>query len=443
MTVLSNSPTTAAVAPVPLLPPLGSDLVVAITGNSVSLRDGRWHTHHSFGRIVDLLASRVAKVHYYAAQVPPDRTDTCDYAFTAANLTVHPWAERRNSLQALKHPIRLTRDYAAMFADADCVFLRGSAPLIWLAHRHAARRGLPVVHWVVGNPVAMMRAQPRGYGRLVDRLGLWFAQTEQFMLRRSMQRSHAYVLANGFELARLYESPRTLPVVSTSISSADFHVRPDTCTGHTVRLLFVGFIRPEKGLEYLLRAIPLIAWSTGFQPVSGASGTGLPPVELSIVGSWDQFPAEHDRLVKIAAELGLADRVHWRGYAPFGPELFAHMDRADVLVLPSLSEGTPRVLVEARARSLPVVSTRVGGIPSSVTDGQDGLLVPPADAEALAGAITRIITNGELRRRLIDAGRRRVTDLTVDRFVDLVVSLLALPPRPRVTDRSPSAPPTA
>jgi glycosyltransferase involved in cell wall biosynthesis len=395
-----------------LLPPIGSDLVVAITGNAVALREGRWHTHHSFGRIVDHLARHVARVHYYAPQVPEDRKDTCDYAFSTTNLTVHPWAERRNSLHALRHPTRLLRDYSGMFLEADCLFLRGSGPLIWTVHRRAARARMNVVHWIVGNPVALLQVQPRGYGRWLDRLGLLFARFEQFMLRRAVRESRAYVLANGFELAKLFESPRTVPVVSTSITAEEFLVRDNACEGDRIRLLFVGFIRPEKGLEYLLRAMPLIECGR--------------PVELSIVGSWSQFPAEHDRLTRVADELRISHRISWEGYAAFGAELFSHLDRADLLVLPSLSEGTPRVLVEARARSVPVVSTRVGGIPGSVTDGVDGILVPPGDAPALAAAITRIVGDRDFRGKIVAAGRERVASFTVDRFVNLVVGLLAL-----------------
>ncbi|MGD2111215.1 MAG: glycosyltransferase, partial [Phycisphaerae bacterium] len=68
------------------------------------------------------------------------------------------------------------------------------------------------------------------------------------------------------------------------------------------------------------------------------------------------------------------------------------------------------------------VSTDVGGIPTSVTDGRDGLLVPPRDATRLAQAISRVITDRDLRQQLIRRGRDRVKELTVERFVDLVVS---------------------
>ncbi len=86
-------------------------------------------------------------------------------------------------------------------------------------------------------------------------------------------------------------------------------------------------------------------------------------------------------------------------------------------MLPSLSEGTPRVLVEARAFGCPVVATRVGGIPTSVTDEVDGLLVPPSDPDALTHAMSRLMTDATLHARLKQAGIARARRHTVEAFV--------------------------
>ena len=301
-------------------------------------------------------------------------------------------------------------EYWRLVRDNDAVFLRGSDPLCWAAHVCAALLRRPILHWIVGNPVAVLRAEQRGYGRLLHTLGLVFAIFEQKMLRLSMSLSRSAVLANGVEVAKIFASSRTTPVVSTSITAADFRVCEDTCGGETIRLVFVGFIRPEKGIEFLIRALPLIVSER--------------PVHLAIVGAAEEFLAEKVRLQAIIDELGLADRVSWEGYAAFGAELFDQIDLADILVLPTLSEGTPRVLVEARARSVPVVSTNVGGIPTSVTDGEDGLLVPPRDPEALAAAISRMLGDGDFRRRLIRTGRERVAQWTVESFADMIATRL-------------------
>jgi glycosyltransferase involved in cell wall biosynthesis len=116
----------------------------------------------------------------------------------------------------------------------------------------------------------------------------------------------------------------------------------------------------------------------------------------------------------------MSDAVRTFGLVPFGPELFQAFADADVLLLPSRSEGTPRVLNEARAFGCPVVASRVGGITTSVEHEVDGLLVPPDDPEALAAATLRLLEDAELRRRMIEIGKLRMRERTIERFVDLV-----------------------
>ncbi len=386
-------------------------MILGVCGNAVTRRQGTWYTPHSFGRIVTELAERVAQVRCFCFQAAPPSVPHCDYPLTRSNISVHAGPMWATTLQALRRPHGLIRHYSQLVQSSDALFLRGSLPALWTVHLMRWAHNKPIVHWVVGNPLALMLGEKRGYGSALTRLGVLYARLDRTMTRLGVRVSKAHILANGVELARIFASSRTHEVVSTTISDEDFRERPDTCDGPSIRVSFVGLIRPEKGIEYLLRALPSLDVGR--------------PVELSLIGSWTQFPQERRRLLGIIEELGIASHVQWEGYAPFGPELFGQLDRADILVLPSLSEGTPRVLVEARARGVPVVATSVGGIPSSVRHGEDGLLVPPRDPEAIASAVTRIICDGPLRRRLIMTGRERMRELTLSRFVDLILGLLS------------------
>jgi glycosyltransferase involved in cell wall biosynthesis len=73
---------------------------------------------------------------------------------------------------------------------------------------------------------------------------------------------------------------------------------------------------------------------------------------------------------------------------------------ADVLVLPSHTEGSPNVLLEAMAAGCPIVATRVGGVPETVTDGETALVIPAHDPAAMAEAMERLLTDRELGRRM-------------------------------------------
>jgi glycosyltransferase involved in cell wall biosynthesis len=392
-----------------------SNKVIGFVGNALTQRDGKSYTHLASGTLVDALATRFERLVYQGTLLRGPRADKFDYLLDQPNLEIRVAGSWQNTLQAMKRPDRLVRWYAEITRDCDAVFVRGLGPLNWLVHWFAWARGKRVVHWIAANPIGVLLAGQRGYGRPLELLGLCFAYFERTMLRLAQRVSKGYIVTSGYEIARIFRSKRTIGLPSSSTTSVrDFRVRADTCTGPTIRILYLGFIRREKGIEFLIRALPMVASDK--------------PVHLALVGGWDQFPAEYERLNKIITELGLSGRVSWEGFAHYDEDLFEQIDRSDMLVLPSLSEGSPHVLIEARARSLPIVATRVGGIPDSVTDGEDGLLVPPRDPEAIARALSRIINDATSRQKLIRQGRERVSTLTLEWFADLVVDLLTRPP---------------
>ena len=91
----------------------------------------------------------------------------------------------------------------------------------------------------------------------------------------------------------------------------------------------------------------------------------------------------------------------------------------DIKVIPSLSEGFPMVTLEAMAMERPIVATSIDGITEQITDGVEGILVPPMDPNAIAAAINRIIENKELARSLGSAARKRVErEFTVETMIN-------------------------
>lgn len=111
-----------------------------------------------------------------------------------------------------------------------------------------------------------------------------------------------------------------------------------------------------------------------------------------------------------AAPLGEAVTVHgWLG----PDDRDALLAKAEIFALPSYDEGLPMALLEAMAAGLVPVTTPVGGIPEAVTDGVDGVLVPPGDVPALAGALTRLVGDPALRQRMSDGARARAADFDI------------------------------
>jgi len=176
------------------------------------------------------------------------------------------------------------------------------------------------------------------------------------------------LVAEGLPAERLHVIPSgVVPALFTGPASDPFPHLPRP------RVTFVGRLHPEKGLGVLLRA-------------AGALRT--PGAHVLIVGDGPQRAA----LERAVARRGLADRVSLVGAVPHDevPAVLAH---ADVVVLPSLSEELGSVLLEVMQAGRPVVASRVGGIPEAAVDGVTGLLVPPGDPAALAGAVDRLLAD--------------------------------------------------
>lgn len=179
-------------------------------------------------------------------------------------------------------------------------------------------------------------------------------------------------------------SSRRLGVIWNGIDVERFDQSGPIPSGPVV---LVARLRPEKGIEHLIAAVSRIAASH-------------PNLRVEIAGDGDMETS----LRELVASKGLEDRITFLGHVEDVPAL---LRRASCLVLPSLTEGISLTLLEAMSRGLPVVTTRVGGSPEVVVDGETGLLVPPADAAALGAALARIHDDPAEARRMGDAGRVR------------------------------------
>ncbi len=156
------------------------------------------------------------------------------------------------------------------------------------------------------------------------------------------------------------------------------------------RILYIGRLVPFKGQGVLLEAVAVMR-EDGIE------------AELTLVG---EGPSRAE-LEARAAALGLAEAVSFTG-AVGQDEIRRHYAAADVFCLPSFAEGVPVVLMEAMAMRVPVISTRIMGIPELIDDGSDGLLIAPGRSDELVAALTRMARDPELRAALGERGREKV-----------------------------------
>jgi glycosyltransferase involved in cell wall biosynthesis len=205
--------------------------------------------------------------------------------------------------------------------------------------------------------------------------------------------THLKSLANGQGSVHL--SYHGLDLARFSPFGGDHSERDGSDPDQPVRIISVGRAVEKKGYDVLLRALAL-----------------LPPDlhwRFEHIGGGDLLA----RLKVQADELGIADRIAWRG-ALAQQEVLERYRSADIFALACRigtdgdRDGLPNVLVEASSQRLACVSTEISGMPELISEGENGLLVPPDDPRAFAGALARAIRDPGLRKRLGAAAEQKV-----------------------------------
>jgi glycosyltransferase involved in cell wall biosynthesis len=269
--------------------------------------------------------------------------------------------------------------------------LRIPTPAAIFAYAFARVRGKPIFSLVVSDLRALLPFMPyRGVRR-----GLWHAYTA--FEERNVQRiaDHSLAFANGAALALKHSrgGHHVIEIRTTTIDARDIAERDDACERGCIRILTVSRLDPRKGLRILPAALQRLV-------SEGVDAT------IDIVGPTAGSPgvAERRAIEADARARGVADRVRLVGAVPLDA-LIGRYREYDLFVLPTLpGEGIPRVLLEAMAGGVPVVTTRVAGIPSLVAHEQNGLLVDEPTADAVSSALLRLVRDAALRRRLIAEG---------------------------------------
>ena len=212
-------------------------------------------------------------------------------------------------------------------------------------------------------------------------------------------------------LKSLDRTDDTVSLVYHGLDLTRFPEAPERrSTGETLHLLSVGRLVAKKGYDDLLDALSQVSCDWRLTHIGGGALSGT--------------------LSARATELGLSDRIDWRGKQN-QTEVIEAMRQADVFVLPSKiaddgdRDGLPNVLMEAASQKLPIVSTHVSAIPEFITDGIHGRLVSPGDADALADAIDAMATDPAERTAYADAAYARlVSEFGMNAGIDILDNLL-------------------
>jgi len=206
--------------------------------------------------------------------------------------------------------------------------------------------------------------------------------------------------ARGASPGRLWLAPNCVDLAAWHTAKAGAHQRDER------QALYVGGLREEKGIQFLLQAVPAVV-------------ARVPRVRFLVLGGEEPEDGPYHEM---ARRLGVLDHVEFGGCAAREslPEAYA---AADVMVAPSLSEGHALAPLECLACGTPVIATDIPGLRETVEDGANGLLVPPRDACALADAVCRVLEDEVLLDRLSRAARPSVERFSWEPRVSELVAL--------------------
>ncbi|MDI6773072.1 MAG: glycosyltransferase [bacterium] len=234
-----------------------------------------------------------------------------------------------------------------------------------------------------------LRLMERGLARLTDRIIAVSDQVRRDLLDFGVGRPEQIaVIPLGLDLG---------PFLVCEAHRGGFRAEIGARPGE--RLVgIVGRLFPVKNHRLFLEAAALLARE-------------MPAVRFAVVGDG----VLRGDLERLAASLGISDRMVFTGWRYDLPRVYADLD---ALAVSSNNEGTPVAAIEAMVAGVPVVATRVGGVPDLIADGETGLIVPPNDAEALAAALHRVLTNAALAESLAAGARAFVVSrFTVQRLI--------------------------
>lgn len=283
-----------------------------------------------------------------------------------------------------------------------------SADIVWMKMPSVA--GLVAGFLLTPRQISVIQVIGEFRVGLVAIYGRWWAVPSLLMekiWRSHLRKADLCVFVSRFLAERYGKNLGNVLIANESALRKQMIVdRRNLWQVHTpARVLYVGRLSPEKGCEDLVR----VGAELKRQGIS---------LELWFIGDG---PLK-TRIADMSASLGISVRLI--GSLPWGEKLFQKMREADVLVLPSRTEGLGLVLLEAMSQGVPVVASAVGGIPEIVQDQVTGLLVRPRDIQGFASAIRTVLIDADVRRRLIENGLEMASRNTLELQTGKVVSAI-------------------
>jgi glycosyltransferase involved in cell wall biosynthesis len=376
-------------------------LVEAPTGRRIS-------TDRSFLLFVEAVGAPFDKLVLFGRTVASD-TDAEYVLPDAAELVPLPhYANLRRLGQVAAASAKTVARLWRGLDRVDMLWIFGPHPFTAVAAILALVRGKQVVLGVRQYSVRLYRVRVKGWKQRPAVAAMWLLDGIFRLLARRVP-----IAVQGAELAERYggsQRPNVYTMTESVVRAADLADEvPSRDWSGVLELLTVGRFETEKNPLLLVEALAQLERERPGR------------FHLTWVG---RGPLEGD-VMRRASDLGVDRLITLIGYVPFGPELLDLYRRSHVFVHVSLSEGMPKVLIEALACATPVVATDVGGVRTALGGGSAGVLVPPDDRDELVRAVNTVVDDPLVRDRITEEGLRLAGTMTLEAEAERFVRFLA------------------
>lgn len=258
----------------------------------------------------------------------------------------------------------------------------------------------PTVYHVCAN-VLTAANNPLKYHGVKALVASTMARAIDWTYQQLFSKSNVAVLVNGHELGIQYSKYKPTVVISSSILDTDCISRDEIQTSHTevLQLVFVGRPSLEKGFDVLIDALLLTRI-----PFS------LTVIGFSAIEFQKLLPTSFNRSIPIHGQITFVGHLNW------GAGFKQILRGQQVLIVPSRSEGTPRVILEAMSQGVAVIGSRVGGIPDLIQDGENGLTFQFDSIHELKSKIDFLFNHPDIRVTLAQSGWEFAREHTIEEF---------------------------
>lgn len=329
-----------------------------------------------------------------------------DYQVTESNVKLVSLGAPGHYVDHFSKLRRLRQVCQQAGAQADGLLIRGLTPRQYLVWRHT-----PVSH-----KAFLLVRSPR-QNRLVNINPLTILSTAINKYREydfgRIVRKNTLMIANSplhvDELKDIYNVQAHF-IPTNTIRLAEFSPLQARPLNNPLRLFFCGRLHDLKGVRELLTSVAVLR------------GQGI-NCTLDVAGALDE--PGYSRYQQLARKLEITTYICWHDHIPFGEALLNLYRLSDIFILPTYTEGFPRVIWEAAANCCPVITTSVGGIPALLTHEQHALLVPPREAEALVTAVKHLVSDNGLRQHLVYRAYQLAKDFSIESCTKEMASFLA------------------